>query len=101
MNTGSSQFQAPSAVAVVNALLMRALAQGDGGLASPKAQDLLYLAHGWQLATEGRPLVSGGFLADADGTYQPRGACSWLPRHPAPAAAPAYPAAASRHRRVG
>lgn len=71
MNTGSSQFQAPSAVAVVNALLMRALAQGDGGLASPKAQDLLYLAHGWQLATVGRPLISGGFLADADGAFSP------------------------------
>lgn len=63
--------QVSSAVALVNAFLHRALQDRVTDLTVSKAHDLVYLAHGWHLATEGRRLVPDGIHADADGVFSP------------------------------
>lgn len=60
-----------SAVALVNAFLHRALQDRVADLTVAKAHDLVYLCHGWHLASEGRRLVADGIHCDADGVFSP------------------------------
>ena len=56
-----------SAVAIANAFIARSIADRTRSLSPTKLHELVYLAHGWNLALTAQPLITGSVVAYRDG----------------------------------